>query len=674
MKNSKKFRFVAVAVSVWVICSVCSICNLFSFWENKSYDNRMLVTSEYVKSSDKICFIAVDQESIDWAKENKGWSWPWPRKAWGDIVRYMNMGNASSVLFDVLYTEPSVYGDTDDNDFAEACTEYGRVVQTMFVTEDTELFPVEQIRQSAALLANITSAKDSDDIIRRARLSFTHDGKEYPSLGLAPAVIDGNTINDVLESIPTQRDGTALLRYRKSIDEYLPYRASDILSSYDSILNNEEPLVPLECFEDSDVFVAYYAPGLFDICSTPVSQVYPGVGVHITSYDNYLNDSFIKKVPTFISLIYLLLVSFLGVLVIRFSTKQKSQGFTVLCMLGGVIVSVFLILGIGYGLFILNLWIILVPCLVCFVLSFGSELFLSFIFEGKQKRFIKSAFSQYLSPVVIDQLILNPGKLKLGGEKREISIYFSDVQGFTSISEKLNPEQLTEVLNEYLSEMTDIILKSGGTIDKYEGDALIAFWNAPADEEDHANRAMLAAMECQRRLEEIRPRLFELSGGKVFQRIGINTGYAVVGNMGSKSRFDYTMLGDSVNLASRLEGLNKQFGTYTMCSEATMEQAIKFGSTLNYRRLARVAVVGKKEAVTVYEPMERKEYESKKEQLEVFNKGYQKFYDGEFSQALKIFESQKEKDAPCNFYAEKCKELLNTPNLEWDGVWHTSTK
>ncbi|MFA6938010.1 MAG: adenylate/guanylate cyclase domain-containing protein [Treponema sp.] len=681
----KKIRSASVAAAVFCIGLALYFLGVFDFLENKTYDNRTLLTSSALHTSDKICFVEVDQESIDWAKEKMGWGWPWPRSAYGDIVRYMNKGNAESVLFDILFTEPSVYGNKDDENFAEACSEYGNVVQTMFVNEEdkTVLFPVEPIKNSARLISNITSAKDSDDVIRRTRLCFDYNGKNYSTLGTAPYVIskskDENiSTEDALEylqkKLPVQKDGTLLLRYKKSLNDYLPYRASDILQSYYDEKKGKEPLIPSENFADADVYVAYYAPGLFDICSAPVSQVYPGVGVHITTYDNILNNNFVKKIPMWLTILYLLASCFMGVLIIEIAERQKSQARTTVFTIAGAAFGIVLIIAFSYVLFLYSVWIILVAPLFCFSFSFLADLFLNYLLEGRQKKFIKSAFSQYLSPVVIDQLISNPNKLKLGGEKREISIYFSDVQGFTSISENLTPEKLTEILNDYLSEMTDIILESGGTIDKYEGDALIAFWNAPTSEEDHAKRAIEAAMKCQQKLAELRPMLEKLSGGKMYQRIGMNTGYAVVGNMGSHSRFNYTMMGDSVNLASRLEGLNKQFGTYTMCSKETKEQAEKFGINLKFRELAKVAVVGKKEAVTVYEPMEEDVFNQKKSEIEIFEKARVLFYDGKFSEALPLFESKSENDPPCKFYAEKCKVLIGKPQSEFDGVWHTTEK
>ncbi len=216
-------------------------------------------------------------------------------------------------------------------------------------------------------------------------------------------------------------------------------------------------------------------------------------------------------------------------------------------------------------------WLPLMVQEAAVILAVAMGLLVNYATEGRQKKFIKNAFKQYLSPAVIEQLIQHPERLQLGGERKVLSIFFSDLQGFTSISEGLAPEDLTVLLNEYLSAMTDIIQAEGGTVDKYEGDAIIAFWNAPLDIPDHAQRVVRAALECQRTLAEMRPAIRSRIGKDLLMRIGINTGPAVVGNLGSHTRFDYTMLGDAVNLAARLEGANKEFGTYTMISQATRD-------------------------------------------------------------------------------------------------------
>jgi adenylate cyclase len=306
------------------------------------------------------------------------------------------------------------------------------------------------------------------------------------------------------------------------------------------------------------------------------------------------------------------------------------------------------------------------------IFAFLTTLLYNYATEGNQKRFIKSAFSQYLSITVIEQLLANPSLLALGGQRREISMFFSDIQGFTSISEKLDPTQLTELLNDYLSFMTDTILDSGGTIDKYEGDAIIAFWNAPIDSEDHAARALQASLACQKLLAERQSFFEEKYNCRLLTRIGLNTGYAAVGNFGSGKRFDYTMLGDAVNLAARLEGLNKQFGTYLMCTEYTFKKAVEYGDFYG-RKLAQVAVIGKKEAVTVYEPMTKEVFDEKKDVLEHFEEVRALFYEGKFAEALPLFERLIAQDKPSSFYAEQCRYYLQNPSA-WKGYWQAASK
>jgi adenylate cyclase len=256
--------------------------------------------------------------------------------------------------------------------------------------------------------------------------------------------------------------------------------------------------------------------------------------------------------------------------------------------------------------------------------------------------------------------------LKLGGERRVLSIFFSDLEGFTSISEGLAPEELTTLLNDYLSAMTDIIQEEGGTVDKYEGDAIIAFWNAPLEVPEHATGAVRTALRCQAVLADMRPGFRERVGKDINMRIGINTGPAVVGNLGSHNRFDYTMLGDAVNLAARLEGANKQFGTYTMISQSTREM---IGDALAVRELARIAVVGRKEPVTVYEPMFHEAYESRNNELSRFAEGLDLFYDGDFLEALEHFSLIQDVDPAAAAYVEKCLAFINTPPPDWKGVW-----
>lgn len=685
-----------------IIAAVCGVVlvaeytGLLAKPENMVYDHRMYVTAPVLRPSEDIALVLLDQDSLDWANQELGWSWPWPRSAYGDLVRFFQEGGAASVVFDVLYTEPSVYGAADDESFAAACKDYGRVVQSVFFDDiqgtfsgwkdgaplppfgaDGEpgsspvLFPVDSICNAAAVLGNVNSTVSSDGTIRQLPLYYQYGDYSVPSLGLAPVYAAG-------ESLPlpeTEPAGGRLLRFQRSLESYVPYSAAQILQSYYAVQNGGEPLLEPEMFSGMYVFFGFYAPGLFDICSTPVSAVYPGVGLHITLLDNLLQDTFLTRVPAVLVFLLVLVCAAAGAVPVSAAEMFHWKRFTAvaagICFVAvGILYTV-----LAYIVFAAGFVIPVAAPLVALVLSFGTAVLVCYSREGKQRRYLKSAFRQYLSPAVIEDLIAHPERLALGGERRRISIYFSDVQGFTSISEKLEPQELTALLNDYLSVMTDIILESGGTIDKYEGDAVIAFWNAPVSCGDHARRALEAAVRCQEKLAELRPGFERRTGLPFYMRIGLNTGDAVVGNMGSRSRFDYTMLGDSVNLAARLEGLNKQFGTYCMCSLAAKTEAEQAGTALCFRELARAAVVGKKEAVTVFEPMTAAEYRRRKDVLQSFENALHLFYEGQFAAAEKAFTALADRDVPAARYVEKCRRLQEQPPAgEWLGVWVAETK
>ena len=392
---------------------------------------------------------------------------------------------------------------------------------------------------------------------------------------------------------------------------------------------------------------------------------YPGVEVNATMLDNLLSGDFMRPLPTAATIILLLVLCIgagLAVSAVSGAATQRAD----LCRFHSACPA------LGIAAYALGWWLQVVVLELGTLVSLVGGSLLNYATEGQQKRYIKSAFKQYLSPTIIEELIAHPERLKLGGEKRELSIFFSDLQGFTTISESLTPEDLTRLLNEYLTAMTDIIQEEGGTIDKYEGDAIIAFWNAPLDQEDHAVRAVRAALRCQAKLREMRPALKARWGRELHKRIGINTGNAVVGNFGSHTKFNYTMLGDAVNLASRLEGVNKQFRTFTMISSMVLQ---KLAGAFPARELSRIAVVGRKEPVTVYEPMTAEDFASRRDTLMVFDTGLRAYYAGDFVEAERVFQSVASVDPAAASYAEKCRKLRASPPEEtWNGVWVMTEK
>lgn len=639
MKQSHKLwlRSAIIAVSAFIIAIICNFTGVFTYFENKTYDLRMINAAKYKRACDDIAFICVDQESIDYASEKYDWSWPWPREAYARVIDFLSAGNPKAIAFDILYTEPSVYGEQDDIALRDAEARSGKVIQAFYYSEDDYdkiLSPIRGISDHAALIANITSAKDSDDVIRRTRIKTEKDSNQFKlleyalpysdySLGLAPAALADRETN--ISLIPTLKDGTALLRFTKSIDEYLPYSIKDILESYDAMQNGEEgPFVPSD-FEDLYIFCAYYAPGLFDICSTPVSQVYPGVGIHITALDNYLTNSFIKKLPDAVNILWIFLLSCLASVIVAVSESKfaKNSALFISC---GIFLGLAISIAVPVILFNNGYWILLVAPLSAFFISSTANTLISLATEGKQKRFIRSAFSQCLSKDVVNQIINDASSFTLGGKKFQMSAIFTDIQKFSSFSELLSAAELGCLLNYYLTRMSDIIIEEKGTIDKYEGDAIVALVGAPVSMQDHAIHACRAAVKMKKAEIELNKEIKEYAANPkpswmeedlynafkilvannktLFTRIGINSGEMIAGYFGSEKKKNYTMMGNNVNLASRLEGVNKQYHTNgILISQATREL---LGDSFAVRSLDRVRVVNINTPIQLYEVLDEK--------------------------------------------------------------------
>lgn len=709
--SGKKFiQSLILGITAAVLSLLLWSSGFLDTWEAKTWDWRASVMAKPGKATDDIRLILLDQNSLDWAKDESGLTWPWPREIYGAIVSYCKRSGAKALAFDVLFTEPSRYGVEDDEAFGNISSEFGRLVSSVFLGKnsgsatrwpkdipapefringlknwlnsantDTIVFPratmpIHELTANSAVLGNVHLNPDSDGIYRRVKLFSVFDDKVLPSLGLGIYLaanpktklkIEAEKLKIGEQVVPIDREGSVVLRYRGPSGTHRAYSAAAVLQSEIRILSNEEPTISdKNAFKDKYILFGFSAPGLFDLRSAPVGGVYTGVEIQATILDNFLSGDFMRQTPSWLNTVLIFILALTCTASVSFfSSTVGSMTASAVFVISPVL---FAIGSYGNGF-----WLPLIVQEIAVTSSIVLALTVNYATEGRQKRFIKSAFRQYLSPAVIEQLIQNPERLKLGGERKVLSIFFSDLEGFTSISEGLDPEELTTLLNDYLSAMTDIIQEEGGTVDKYEGDAIIAFWNAPVEVHEHATRAVRAALRCQACLTKMRPGFRKRIGKDMFMRIGINTGPAVVGNLGSYNRFDYTMLGDAVNLAARLEGVNKQFGTYTMISQSTRKMV---EDAVSARELAKVAVLGRKEAVTVYEPMFEKEYEDRKDVLKTFAKGLNLFYKGNFSKALEIFSSIQDIDPAASAYAQKSRTLLDTLVENWQGVWIMTSK
>ncbi|MFP4508950.1 MAG: CHASE2 domain-containing protein [Spirochaetaceae bacterium] len=650
-----------------------------------------------------VVIVEVNESDLSFVEDEFAQSWPWPRVFYGAIADFMGRAGVRSLTFDVLYIDPSRAGVWDDEDFAGALrnqernilavalgNESGRVESWPDFMSDRGMlvddslasdlrsyprasFPQSELAEAAGVLANVVIASDTDGVYRRAQPFYRFDDRVVPSPAMAaltyesdstdPPSFSQSTVSFSGRQVPLDAAGNMVVRFDRRSNDRTRLSAAAVIQSELQLREGEEPVIEPDEVAGAHVIVGLTAPGLFDQRPLPIGGQTSGLEFHAAMLENLLNESFVRVPSDRVTYAYTL---FLALAAAVTTTLAATAVWSVLSLVFWVVLPV----GIALLAFLGGLWVpAMVPTGTAFIAALAAT-GANYATEGKERRFIRSAFSQYLSPAVIERLVADPDRLRLGGERRDITIFFSDLQGFTSLSEGLTPDALTALLNDYLSEMTDIIQDEGGTVDKYEGDAIIAFWNAPLDIADHPVCGVRAALRCQERLAELRPAFRERSGRDLLMRIGMNTGPAIVGNLGSRTRFDYTMLGDAVNLGARLEGVNKQFGTYTMISEMTADHV---RDVFALRELGKVGVVGRAEAVRVFQPMRQEVYENGQATYETFARALEAYYAGNFKEAAELFGSLPD-DPPAASYTKRCRSLIATPPDSWDGVWVMETK
>ena len=481
-----------------------------------------------------------------------------------------------------------------------------------------------------------------------------------PSIFVAEYGIQKVLIGDT--AIPTDELGRIMINYRGDAKTFQHISVTDILHDK----------VPAENLKDKVVIVGATAVGIYDMRVTPYSSVFPGVEIHANIVDSALAKDFLFH-PTWALIFDVLMICFfgliLGIVLPRFGVFSGIASAGIL-FFGYIFFCQYLFSSRGW---ILNL----VYPLLTILLVYISITVYKYLVESRQKRFIRKAFSTYLAPTVVKQLEDSPENLVLGGEEREITAFFSDVQGFTSISESLTPSELVELLNEFLTEMTDIILRMEGTVDKFEGDAIIAFFGAPNELENQAETACVTCVQMQQRLSALRQKWKAEGLPELKMRIGLCTGNAVVGNMGSRNRMDYTMMGDTVNTAARLEGVNKVYGIYTLVCEKTFGKA---SNRIWGREIDAIRVVGKKEPIKVFQVMGTAEAidEESLEMTRLYAKGLQLYRKQKWDEAAKEFNAALRiapEDGPSRTMLQRCDAYKEKPpKADWDGAFTMVTK
>ena len=632
-----------------------------------------------------VVIVAVDDRSVVELRPY-GRLFNWPRSFYADIVRRLTEARARTVMFDILFDSHAEGDEALIEALRDAQQRATFVVMPMagdpLTRRDTgswetyrEVFePLPEIVGLANGLGMANQVPDPDGAIRRMPLVFDAAGRPTPSLSLIAAAkflrrpeawdgpIENRSVPLAGRGVPIDDNGAMVINYVGGPHETAP-PAFPIVSFVDVMNGRVAP----EVFERKLVLIGVTATAFADDYWTPPSLrgKMDGIEIHANAIDTILRGEYLWEASRSLTIGLILAFAFLaGVTLVVLPPLLAA-------LICAIVLGAFVVAASTYfdnGGVILNL--VYPPASLLF--TFAGIMLHRIVFEQGQTRAMRGLLGQYLSPSVVAEVARDPESLKLGGDQREMTVLFSDIRGFTTVSESLNPEQLVQLLTDYLTAMSEVIFKHDGTIDKYMGDAIMAFWGAPKRQEDHAGLAIRAALEMITELERLNAGWIAENRPPLAMGIGINTGQMKVGNMGSTTRFDYTVMGDAVNLGSRLEGLNKEYGTTLIASAATLAAA---GAGFKARFLDLVAVKGKTEPVEVFEVMGDGAAlgEHTAEALRAYEEGIRAYRERDWLGAAARFQEALRwapNDGPSTLYLERCKQLMDEPPpADWNGVF-----
>jgi adenylate cyclase len=538
--------------------------------------------------------------------------------------------------------------------------------------------------QAAAVSAgHFNQLTDTDGVARRVPMLAEYNGAYYEALSLAVVrlVLGAPPIEPGYPAQPMFARGYSGLEWlsvgplRVPVDDlvtsYVPYRGARGSYPYVSATDVLAGKVAAETLANRIVLVGTSAPGLFDLRSTPVAPVFPGVEIHANLIAGML-DGAIKQRPPYVLGAEFVLLALTGLLLVLALPWLSPMRATLVTLTVVVVVVGLNFVVWQYG----NLILPLASGLLLIGLLYTLNMAWGFFVEARGKRQITGLFGQYVPPELVEEMARNPERFSMEGESRELTVLFTDVRGFTTISEGLDPKALSSLMNEFLTPLTRIIHRHRGTIDKYMGDAIMAFWGAPIDDPEHADHAVAAALEMQRTLSELQPQFKARGWPPIRIGVGLNTGRMSVGNMGSEIRLAYTVMGDAVNLASRLEGITKEYGADIIVGEAVCRAAPGF----LYAELDRVRVKGKEEPVAIYEPLGRvgEVDRAVADQTALFHKALKLFRSQDWDLAeVQLLNLQKlsPQRKLYQLYLERIGHYRAAPpGTGWDGVFVFQTK
>ncbi len=544
-------------------------------------------------------------------------------------------------------------------------------VQKAFAVENN----IESIEKSVAHFGFFNVQSDEDGIYRRALLLLNIGGNLYPSLALEMLRVwtGSEILLYVTDGIITKIKVGDYKIYPDELGRiHLNYLGKGKTFPHYSFVDILKGRVSKEKIKDKMVLIGATAIGIYDLRPTPLDEVFPGVEIHATCLDNIIANRPIKRYEwmwTFEMLGIWTMFFFIGIAFLK-----TGPFFAILSSIGIIILFNILTLWL-----FLNgrIWVKMVYPNISLISLTLLLSFYKYLSEERMKRRVKHTFKHYLSDKLIEIMINNPEKLKLGGEKREITILFSDIRGFTSLSEKLPPESTATLLHEFLTPMTEIIIEHDGLLDKYIGDAIMALFGAPIWMESHAEKAVRASIEMVERLKLLNEEWKKKMGFTLRIGIGLNTGECIVGNMGSSMLFDYTAIGDAVNLASRIEGITKVYGVEIIATEFTVNKC--GANEFVFRELDFIRVKGKEKPTRIYEVLgsDKELSDKRKKFLEEFQNSLTLYRKGDWDRAIDGFRKCLElfpEDSPSRIFIERCDKLKRMKIEDWEGIYEMEVK
>jgi len=601
----------------------------------------------YSSPPPEMLIVGIDEHSFQELKT----AWPWPRSFHAKIVNKLKAAGARLIVFDILFAEPS--NPENDQLFTDAMKEAGNVIlattmefsESAQVTRQILVQPFQLFRQVALGMGLTVVTPDGDGIVRRFHC---HLGNEET----LPEVVVRSYHPDL--KIPT---------YLCHLINFTGPPGHINTVSYSRVLEGPDPYLA-ELIRGKIILIGRIvgaAPTpIADAFYTPffagTGQLMSGVEIHAQVIHTLLKKNWGKEFTVLPRLgLYLLVLLGFGGLIGRVSP---------LAALGVLVVFILLIYGLSFYLFLhLNLWWPPVLLSGALAVVYAGHIFAHYWIESREKRWLRQAFGQYVSDSLVDAIITNPERLQLGGEEVEATVLFADLVGFTSMAENTAPKELIRLLNEYFSTMTEIILDHRGTVDKFIGDSVMAFWGAPLPLADHATLACETALEMQAAMRPLQENWESQGFPRISIGIGLHTGPVVAGNVGSKKRFNYTIMGDAVNLAARLEHANRFYGTEIIMSEATCR---RLGDTFLVRELDLVQVRGRVQPVTIYELISLMPPDGPPSWLQLFDAGRESYKEGKISEASNRFFEILDlylDDPATRVFLKRCQKHLDRPQM-----------